>query len=155
MLAAFSMKRMDFAGAVPLLRSCLAELSVPFIGDQRSMQLAAKNGGLRQVLHCEKLLGTALRALGQSDEALALHEAVARDWCALDGEAHDNGLAAKTELAATLQAAGQIKEARKLLECVHRVRIRECGVEHPKPKDARAMLADIGRAKGKRKLGNL
>ena len=149
------MKRMEFAGAVLLLRSCLEELSLPFIGDQRSVQLAAKNGGLRQVLHCEKLLGTALRALGQMDEALALHEAVARDWCTLDGEAHDNGLAAKTELAATLQAAGQIKEAWKLLECVLRVRIRECGVEHHKTKEVRAILAGMERGKSKRKLGDL
>mmetsp|Transcript_140953 Transcript_140953/g.270494 ORF Transcript_140953/g.270494 Transcript_140953/m.270494 type:complete len:689 (+) Transcript_140953:55-2121(+) len=142
-LAEMVMESGDVAQAASLLRELVAFYSSKFPGEQRSIQLAAKNGELRQLFHCEKLLGTALRELGQVDEAVALHEAMVRDWSVLDGESHDNALAGRSELAKTLSAKGRNAEARQMMEGVVQARVREDGEEHKKTKAARKLLESL------------
>jgi len=127
------------------LRFCLEQLQGAFEGEKRAGALAAKDGGLRQLLHCEKLLATGLRAQGKRmlDEALALHRTVAREWAQLDGESHDNALTAQHELALTLEAAGSGAEAVELLERLVALRVREDGAGHRKTAAAICDLAAV------------
>ena len=140
MTAQILMDSGDSAGAEVELRACFAQLALPFAGERRAVELAAGNGGLRQLFHCEKLLGTALRTLGRVDEAITLHKAVARDWPVLDGEHHDNSLSAQTELALTLRAAGRNEEAEVMLSHVLQSRVREDGEQHLKTQRVRSLI---------------
>lgn len=126
------------------LRTCLEHVAAPFAGDKRAEALAARDGGLRQLLHCEKILGTGLRTQGLLEEAAALHLAVAREWAELDGENHDNALSAQHELALTLGAAGSAVEATQMLERVVAARMREDGAGHRK---TLAAVRDLGEAR--------
>lgn len=123
---------LSVAAGVAALRECLEMLSAPFSGSKRADALLSRDGALRQLLHCEKILGTGLRAQGLLDEAVELHRRTAQEWADLDGESHDNALSATHELALTLGAAGGGHEATRLLERVVAARVREDGAGHRK-----------------------
>ena len=90
------------------------------VGETREAELRNGNGGLRQLFHCEQLLGVGLRKMGCAADALPLHRSVARDWAALDGDAHDNALTAQYELAQTLHSLGQAREAISIMRSIVR-----------------------------------
>ena len=155
MLARAMMNKGQFSEGVDLLRVCWREMINETFGtaggvgeeehkeQKRAELLKAKNGGMRSVLHLEKLLGTGLREIGEYDEALELHERMTREWGELDGTSHDNYLAAMSELATTLDTMGKTEEACKKMQYVVRRRILEDGMTHLKTRTAQELLARL------------
>ena len=134
----------DIVNAVAILEACLLPLSATILSQgSRQEQVQAKNGALRSLFHCEKLLGTGLRMLGQYNRALKLHQAMTLDWGKLDGTFNDNYLGAMCELARTLHAMGRTSEAKRKMKSVVKTRIREDGREHRKTKFAMEFLASL------------
>ena len=161
MMAQAKMDTNQVEDAVVILRTCILKFETLLFNDgdvtknhhfkntrhhycTRQFSTSAwGNKNLRTFFHCEKMLGTALRMLDQSEEALTVLEMATVDWCKKDGKSHDNYLSILYELALTQQAVGEIKTAHKNLTYIVETCIRELGQKHPKTKNYEKALMNV------------